>query len=641
VEGISFIKLPDKPHPDFIQSQGVGLTGASSYHSAGYTGSGVKVAIIDGGFAGLSSAIAAGELPSTAIKIDCTGTACVSTTFPSETNIHGTAVGEIAHDMAPGAQLYLIKIADSLDLVDAKNYCVTNGIDIINHSMCYFNLNFYDGQCYYSNPVCTADNAYANGILWVNSAGNYAQSHYEATFTDSNADKLHDTLISFAANAGDSFRAYLTWNAWPATDQDYDFLLLDSSFNIVAKNNDPQTGAQPPVEKISCEIPKTGTYLLVIYKYSASANHRLEVYSPNYYLNPAVASSSLGGPADASGALAVAAISYSNWTSGPQESFSSQGPTNDGRIKPDISGPDFVSTYTYGASAFPGTSASAPHVAGAAALILGANPTYSVAQLWNALTGSAIDMGSGGKDNIYGFGRLNLPIGAPDFDTTGVFRPSNGAIYLKYSNSPGFADVVLTYGLPGDKPIAGDWDGDGVSTIGVYRDGVFLLRNSNTNGFADIAFSFGEPGDLPVAGDWNGDGIDTIGIYRDGLFMLRNSNSTGPPEMEFALGVSGDVPIAGDWTGKGYDTAGVFRPSNGALYLKNTNETGYADIMLTYGLPGDKPVVGDWDGDGIDTIGVYRNGTFMLRNSNTNGFADIVFALGIAGDEPISGYWGR
>jgi hypothetical protein len=225
-------------------------------------------------------------------------------------------------------------------------------------------------------------------------------------------------------------------------------------------------------------------------------------------------------------------------------------------------------------------------------------------------------------------------------NTTGVFRPWNGVIYLKNQNTEGYADVTLNYGLPGDKPIAGDWDGDGITTIGVYRDGVFLLRNSNTNGFADIAFSFGEPGDLPVAGDWDGDGIDTIGIYRNGLFMLRNSNSTGPPEMQFVLGVSGDVPIAGDWTGKGYDTAGVFRPSNGALYLKNTNETGYADLILTYGLPGDKPVVGDWDGDGIDTIGVHRNGTFMLRNSNTNGFADIVFSLGMSGDEPISGHWG-
>jgi len=52
-----------------------------------------------------------------------------------------------------------------------------------------------------------------------------------------------------------------------------------------------------------------------------------------------------------------------------------------------------------------------------------------------------------------------------------------------------------------------------------------------------------------VAGDWNGDGIDTIGIYRDGVFYLSNSNSTGFADIVFVLGNSGDFPIAGNWDG--------------------------------------------------------------------------------------------
>jgi hypothetical protein len=223
--------------------------------------------------------------------------------------------------------------------------------------------------------------------------------------------------------------------------------------------------------------------------------------------------------------------------------------------------------------------------------------------------------------------------------TTGVFRPSNGLLYLKNSNTKGFADVAINYGLAGDYPVVGDWDGDGDATIGVYRNGKFLLRNSNTLGIADLVFAFGSPGDQPIAGDWNGDGMDTIGVYRNGTFYLRNSNTPGAPELSFSLGSPGDVGIAGDWDGNGTDTTGVFRPSNGALYLKNNNSTGYADIQINYGLPGDKPVTGDWDGDGDDTIGVYRNGTFYLRNSNTIGFADLVFALGINGDMPIAGNW--
>jgi len=225
--------------------------------------------------------------------------------------------------------------------------------------------------------------------------------------------------------------------------------------------------------------------------------------------------------------------------------------------------------------------------------------------------------------------------------TVGVFRPSNGLLYLKNSNTSGYADISINYGIGGDYPSAGDWDGDGVDSIGIYRNGIFYLRNSNSVGFADLTFPFGSPSDQPVAGDWNGDGVDTIGVYRSstGTFYLRNSNTPGNPEMIFSLGVPGDVGIAGDWTGKGYDTTGVFRPSNGALYLKNKNETGFADVQINYGVGGDKPVTGDWNDDGIDTIGVLRGNVFYLRNENTIGYADIVFALGNPGDMPIAGNW--
>jgi hypothetical protein len=73
-----------------------------------------------------------------------------------------------------------------------------------------------------------------------------------------------------------------------------------------------------------------------------------------------------------------------------------------------------------------------------------------------------------------------------------------------WTNEIGFADFALNYGIPGDQPVTGDWDADGVDTIGVYRNGVFMLRNSNTVGFADIVFGLGNPGDMPIAGDWDG-----------------------------------------------------------------------------------------------------------------------------------------
>ena len=418
VEGILFIDLPNKPHGS-ISSQGVGLIGSSFYQTIGYTGAGVKVAIIDSGFEGLNSTIDAGELPGDVIKLDCTGSSCVSSTFQFETNPHGTRVAQIVHDVAPGAKLYLIKIYDNLDLVDAKNHCINNGIAIFNLSMTWHNTNKYDGQCYFSNPVCTANDANERGILWVNSAGNYAQMHYQAIFTDNDLDGWHNVssegeTITFSATAGDKISLHLTWNGWPNTDQDYDLYLYfrgTSGLSLVESSRTLQTGTQKPTEEIIIDAPSTGTYAVSIMKSRASSNHFLELYSRNHNLTPTVVSSSLGSPADASSVLSVAAINSNNWQTGPQEAFSSQGPTNDGRIKPDISGPDYVATYYpgYVSYSFGGTSAAAPHVAGLAAQIKQARPDWQANQIRYYLESNAIDLGVAGKDNIYGLGLVQFP----------------------------------------------------------------------------------------------------------------------------------------------------------------------------------------------------------------------------------------
>ncbi len=56
VEGISMVRLPQDPELLSVQSEGVNLTGADTYHAAGFSGIGVKTAVIDTGFASLSSA---------------------------------------------------------------------------------------------------------------------------------------------------------------------------------------------------------------------------------------------------------------------------------------------------------------------------------------------------------------------------------------------------------------------------------------------------------------------------------------------------------------------------------------------------------------------------------------------------------
>ncbi len=79
-----------------------------------------------------------------------------------------------------------------------------------------------------------------------------------------------------------------------------------------------------------------------------------------------------------------------------------------------------------------------------------------------------------------------------------------------------------------------------------------------------ITFTFGQAGDRPVVGDWDGDSVDTVGIFRPstGQWFLRDQ--FGPPTQNiFTFGTTGDIPISSDWDGIGGSTPGIFRPSTG------------------------------------------------------------------------------
>ncbi len=233
---------------------------------------------------------------------------------------------------------------------------------------------------------------------------------------------------------------------------------------------------------------------------------------------------------------------------------------------------------------------------------------------------------------------------APDSgaDTVGMFRPSNGFFYLRFSNTSGNADTDFFYGTANDVPLSGDWNADGITTIGIFRNGQFFLRNSNTAGFADIAaFAIDgtQPGDIPIAGDWDGNGSTTVGLFRAGVFLLRNSNTAGPADVIINYALPTDTPIVGDWNGNGVTTIGLYRASVGFFALRNTNTSGAPDLQFFFGNPNDVAVAGDWDGDGVTTIGVFRTGTFFLRNSNSAGPANLTVNYGVPTDRPVIGKW--
>ncbi len=129
-------------------------------------------------------------------------------------------------------------------------------------------------------------------------------------------------------------------------------------------------------------------------------------------------------------------------------------------------------------------------------------------------------------------------------------------------------DHVFRFGEKGDIALAGDWNGDGIYTIGVFRNGVWLLDMVGNGHWSkeDLAFEFGQPGDIAIVGDWTGDGITKVGVYRNGTFYLdtNNNHQLDAEDKVIHLGGPGDKPVTGDWTGDGVTKVGVYESSPAA-----------------------------------------------------------------------------
>ena len=242
---------------------------------------------------------------------------------------------------------------------------------------------------------------------------------------------------------------------------------------------------------------------------------------------------------------------------------------------------------------------------------------------------------------------VRLTIGSA-VHTTGLVDVTQGRWFLY--DGDGAVVNSFFFGNPGDTPVFGDWNCDGVETPGLYRqsDGFVYLRQTNTQGPADISFFFGNPGDIPLAGDFNGNGCDTISIYRPSnqTFYIINELGTdggglGAAEFSYVFGNPGDKPFVGDFDGDGVETVGLHRESTGLVYFRNSHSQGNADAQFIFGNPDDRLIAGDWNGDGAFSPALFRPSkvTMYFRFTNTAGNADNEFVPAQVGSTwlPISG----
>ncbi len=188
-------------------------------------------------------------------------------------------------------------------------------------------------------------------------------------------------------------------------------------------------------------------------------------------------------------------------------------------------------------------------------------------------------------DNLSNIATVSFTVTASgSVHASGLVDPLQGRWYL--FDAAGAVVKDFYFGNPGDVPFMGDWNGDGVETPGLYRqsDGFVYLRQTNTQGPADISFFFGNPGDIPIAGDFDNDGFDTVSIYRPSnqTFYIINELGTdggglGAAEFSYVFGNPGDKPFVGDFDGDGVETVGLHRESTGLVYFRNSHSQGNAD----------------------------------------------------------------
>jgi predicted RNA-binding protein len=257
---------------------------------------------------------------------------------------------------------------------------------------------------------------------------------------------------------------------------------------------------------------------------------------------------------------------------------------------------------------------------------------------------------------------------------TGIFRnglwilDANGNGIVDNVNQPG-GDLVFQYtASPGDVPVVGDWNGDGRTKTGVFRNGVWILDVNGdgvvnySNLGVDKVFQYtATAGDQPVIGDWNGDGRAKTGVFRNnGVWILDvngdgviNYSNLGVDKVFQYTATAGDLPVVGDWNGDGKTKTGVFR--NNGVWIIDVNGDGvinYANLgvdkVFQYtATAGDLPVIGDWNGSGTAKTGVFRNNGVWIIDVNGDGVvnyanlgADRVFQYtATPGDKPLVGRW--
>jgi uncharacterized repeat protein (TIGR01451 family) len=432
-----------------VTSQGDAAHQAPQARALGFTGMGVAIGVLSDGVNSRAASIASGDLPAALVVL------------PGQAGggDEGTAMLEIVHDLAPGADLYFATAFSGVASFASNIRALRDaGCHVIIDDVTYFNEGaFQDG------PIAQAVNdVTATGVLYFSSAANSGNltsgtsGTWEGDFVDSGTSigalppgsgDIHsfgggfnyDTITLSSGNP-----ISLKWSdPLGASANDYDLFVLDSTLTtVLAASTNPQSGSQDPYEIVGGQPTNSR---IVVVKYSG-ATRALRVDTNRSRLAIATTGSTYGhnggeatiSVASTDGRAPGAGNPFVGGPANPIQFYSSDGPrrifyepdgtvitpgnvlfgTDGGRLlqKPDITAADCVSTTVPGFTTFCGTSAAAPHAGAIAALILSASPAPSPALVRATLGATALDIMAAGidRDSGYGIAMADRSVAASD-----------------------------------------------------------------------------------------------------------------------------------------------------------------------------------------------------------------------------------
>jgi len=275
---VQYISPPNYGHPNVgsVTTQGDTILKASNARQQfGLTGQGVRIGVISDGLKGLEESIASGDLPPTTFHCQAQtiilreNTGCLPGEKLVETSggitgdsarsdedlafgAEGTAMLEIIHDLAPGAELWFANGETAVDL-EIQARALTANVDVVVSDIVFFGF-FPNGQNTVAQGATQIINNPSNrSRAFFQSVGNHANSHYAGLYTGSGFVTAFGEDHLFSAISGEttgpntpfnsnkitlpafgSVAVFLSWNdPAGASTNDYDLLLFNCAFGTL------------------------------------------------------------------------------------------------------------------------------------------------------------------------------------------------------------------------------------------------------------------------------------------------------------------------------------------------------------------------------------------------------------------------